>query len=225
MPTILITGANRGLGFALAQSYLKDGWRVFAACRNPDAQVPDGAEAVTLDIADSSSIKALKKKLHDIPIDILWNNAGIYLDKNQKLEQVDDRDWLRSFEINCIAPIRVAEALADNLARSERKVIAFTSTKMASLAGNGPGAYAYRSSKVALNMAVRCFAQDQENLQISCLLLHPGHVRTDMGGLEGAIDVKTSVMSMRRLVDQVNPSNRTAYRSSYFDYDGSSIPW
>ncbi|MEH6650347.1 MAG: SDR family oxidoreductase [Motiliproteus sp.] len=225
MPTILITGANRGLGFALAQSYLDDGWRVFAASRSPQAKIPDGAEAVTLDIATASSIQALKKRLHGIPIDILWNNAGIYLDKNQQLEQIDDRDWVRSFEINCIAPIRVAEALADNVARSERKVIAFTSTKMASLAGNGPGAYAYRSSKVALNMAVRCFAQEQENQQISCLLLHPGHVRTDMGGSEGAIDVNTSVAGMRRLVDGVNPANRTVYSGNYFDYDGSGIPW
>lgn len=225
MPNILITGANRGIGFALAQSYLNDGWRVFAACRSPEADVPKGAEAVILDVADPSSIQALKNKLHGIPIDILWNNAGVYLDKNQKLEQVDDRDWLRSFEINCIAPIRTAEALADNVARSERKVIAFTSSKMASLTGNGAGAYAYRSSKVALNMAVRCFAQDQQNRQISCLLLHPGHVRTDMGGPEGTIDVKTSVMSMRRLIDQVNPSNRTTFSGRYFDYDGSSIPW
>ena len=225
MPTLLITGANRGLGFALAQSYLDDGWRVFAACRNPHARIPEGAEAIILDIADPCSIKGMKEKLHGIPIDILWNNAGIYLDKNQPLEQVQNHDWLRSFEINCIAPIRAAEALATNVASSERKVIAFTSTKMASLAGNGAGAYAYRSSKAALNMAVRCFAKDQQKQQISCLLLHPGHVRTDMGGPEGAIDVETSITGMRRLVDQVNPNNRTTFSSNYFDYDSASIPW
>lgn len=225
MPTLLITGANRGLGFALAQSYLDDGWRVFAACRNPHAQVPQGAETISLDIADPDSIKALKVTLQGIPVDLLWNNAGVYLDKNQQLDQVSDNDWLRSFGINCIAPIRIAEALADNVAISERKMAVFTSTKMASLAGNGTGAYAYRSSKTALNMAVRCFAQDHEKQKISCLLLHPGHVRTDMGGPEGNIDIATSVNGMRQLVDQVTPANRTAFSSGYFDYDGSSIPW
>ena len=108
MATILITGANRGIGLALTQSYLKDGWRVLAASRIPDAEVPDGAEALALDIGDPTSIQALKQQLEDVPIDILWNNAGVYLDKDQTLQQIDDQDWLRSFAINCIAPIRVA---------------------------------------------------------------------------------------------------------------------
>ncbi|WP_290697198.1 SDR family oxidoreductase [Amphritea sp.] len=225
MPTILITGANRGIGLALARSYVRDGWRVFATSRKPDKSPIEGIETLALDLTCPASIKVLKLKLADIPIDILWNNAGVYLDKNQALEQVDNHDWLRSFEVNCIAPIRIAEALVENVILSERKVIAFTTSKMSSLAGNGVGAYAYRSSKTALNMAVRCFEQDHKAQGISCLLLHPGHVRTDMGGPEGAIDIDTSVTGMRKLVDQINPTSRTEMSRGIFDYDGSNIPW
>lgn len=225
MPTILITGANRGIGLALAQSYRHDGWRVFAASRKPDESLIQGAEALTLDLSNPESINNLKEELDGIPIDIVWNNAGVYLDKNKTLEQVDNLDWLRSFEINCIAPIRIAEALAENVRLSERKVIAFTTSRMASLAANGVGAYAYRSSKTALNMAVRCFAQEQEAKEISCLLLHPGHVKTDMGGPEGNIDIATSVIGMRKIVDQINPACRADMENGFFDYDSSRIPW
>ncbi|BBB24691.1 SDR family oxidoreductase [Amphritea japonica] len=225
MPTILITGANRGIGLALARSYVKDGWRVLATSRTPDESLIKGAESLPLDLTDADSIKALQQSLAGVPIDIVWNNAGVYLDKNQPLEQVDNLDWLRSFEINCIAPIRIAEALSENVMLSQRKVIAFTTSKMSSLAGNGVGAYAYRSSKTALNMAVRCFEQDHKAQGISCLLLHPGHVRTDMGGLEGAIDLETSVAGMRKIVDQINPTLRIETSRGFFDYDGSSIPW
>ncbi|BBB30476.1 SDR family oxidoreductase [Neptunomonas japonica] len=225
MPTILITGANRGIGRALAQSYLQDGWRVFAASRNPSESLIEGVEAITLDLSNPESIQELKRTLAGIPIDIVWNNAGVYLDKNQPLEQIDNNDWLRSFEINCIAPIRIAQALAENVSMSERKVIAFTTSKMASLTVNGARAYAYRSSKTALNMAVRCFAKDQEAQGISCLLLHPGHVKTDMGGPEGEIDIATSIAGMRSVVDQISPAYKANMDEGYFDYDGSRIPW
>tara|TARA_R110002110_G_scaffold41615_2_gene131843 strand:+ start:442 stop:870 length:429 start_codon:yes stop_codon:yes gene_type:complete len=142
MPTILITGANRGIGFALAQSYLADGWRVLAAMRSRDTAVLDGVEPLILDVADADTIVALREKLSGVPIDILWNNAGVYLDKNQNLAQVNDHDWLRSFAINTIAPIRVAEALAENVAASDRKAMAFTTSIMGSLSGYGIGAYA-----------------------------------------------------------------------------------
>jgi len=225
MPTILITGANRGIGYALAESYVKDGWRVLAACRSADALVPEGAEACVLDVADPASLTRLKEALADTPIDILWNNAGVYLDKGQSLQDISDEDWLRSFQINTVAPIRIADALAANVAASERKVMVFTTSIMASLTGNGVGAYAYRSSKTALNMAVRCLSKDLSEQKISCLMQHPGHVRTDMGGKEGAIDTATSVAGMRGVVDQVNPSNQSEFNGQYFNYDGSPISW
>ncbi|MBE9398372.1 SDR family oxidoreductase [Pontibacterium sp. N1Y112] len=225
MPTILITGANRGIGLALTKSYLKDGWRVLATTRSPGTTVAKGAEPLILDVTDPDSIAALKAQLCGIPIDVLWNNAGVYLDKNKPLGEIDDEDWVRTFEINTISPIRIAEALAENVAASDQKVMAFTTSKMGSLTHNGMGAYAYRSSKAALNMAVRCVEKDFSIRGISCLLLHPGHVRTDLGGSEGAIDVDTSVKGMRRVVDHVNTSNREDFSGGFFDYDGSTIPW
>ena len=225
MPTILITGANRGIGKALAESYLHQGWRVIAARRNANTPAPQGAEPVLLDVSDADSITALKADLSGVAIDVLWNNAGVYLDKNQSLAEIDDQQWLQSFQINCMAPVRIAEALIDNVSKSERKIIVFTSSKMGSLTLNGAGAYAYRSSKAALNMAVRCIAQDYASTGTSCLLLHPGHVKTDMGGTEGAIDTTTSVQGMQAVIGRVTAENRQQYNGGYFDYDGTPIPW
>jgi NAD(P)-dependent dehydrogenase (short-subunit alcohol dehydrogenase family) len=225
MPTILITGANRGIGFALAQAYVNDGWRVLATRRSVTATLPEGVEPFILDVEDTHSIHSLKEALAGIPIDVLWNNAGAYLDKNTSLAHIKDSDWVRSFEINTIAPIRVAEALAANVALSECKVMAFTSSMMSSLTAGGQGAYAYRSSKAALNMAVRCVAHDYQVEGIRCLLLHPGHVKTDMGGEEGKIDSVTSATGMKKVVDTLEPILRDHYSCRFFNVDGSIIPW
>lgn len=225
MPTILITGATRGIGAALCQAYLADGWRVLATRRSATSSLPEGVEPYMLDITDSTSIANLATALKEVAIDVIWNNAGVYLDKGLSLDLVSDESWLETFAINTIAPIRIAHALKDNLANSTRKAIVFTSSKMGSLAHNGEGAFAYRSSKSALNMAVRCLANDYKHAEISCLLLHPGHVRTDMGGTSGAIDVETSVQGMKQIVDQVNTSSFEAFYGAYLDFDGSKIAW
>lgn len=225
MPTILITGANRGIGYALCESYLKDGWRVIGTARRPDAQLPKGAELFVLDASNHNSIEQLAIQLKDIPLDVIWNNAGVYLDKNVDFAQLGTQTWLSTFAINTIAPIQIAHALQNNLALSDRKVLAFTTSKMGSLECNGSQAYAYRSSKSALNMAVRCLANELATQQISCLMLHPGHVITDMGGEEGAIDKATSVAGMRAIVDAVKSQTYPSHSSQFFDYDGSTIPW
>jgi len=225
MPTILITGANRGIGNALCESYLTDGWRVLATSRSEQASVATGAEHFVLDVTQQSSIDALAAQLQGVDIDVIWNNAGVYLDKDVDLAQLDSQTWLQSVAVNTIAPIQIAQALHQNLSNSDRKVLAFTTSKMGSLSVNGEGAYAYRSSKSALNMAVRCLAHDLKAQYISCLLLHPGHVKTDMGGEEGAIDTATSVKGMRAIVDGVNQANYSQFNSQYFDYDGSIIEW
>ena len=225
MPTILVTGANRGIGFALAEAYVKKGWRVLATRRSSDVSLPTGVEPLILDITDADSIRALANTLADTAIDILWNNAGVYLDKHVPLHRLSNENWLRTFEINTIAPIRIAETLAHNVALSERKVVVFTSSMMGSLAVNGQGAYAYRSSKTALNMAVRCFSHDYLAQGISCVLLHPGHVKTDMGGVEGMIDEATSVAGMQAVVEPINPSTQQRYTGQFFNYDGSPITW
>jgi NAD(P)-dependent dehydrogenase (short-subunit alcohol dehydrogenase family) len=225
LPTILITGANRGIGLALCESYLADGWRVLATSRSQIANVPANAEHFCLDVANPKSIQNLVLSLQGVAIDVIWNNAGVYLDKGVDLAQLDQQTWLNCFAINTIAPIQIAHALSKNLAASDRKVLAFTTSKMGSLERNGQGAFAYRSSKSALNMAVRGLAHELESLSVSCLLLHPGHVKTDMGGDEGAIDTQTSVEGMRALVDSVSVQTYPEMNSRYFDYDGTTIEW
>ena len=225
MPTILITGANRGIGQALAASYQAAGWKVYAARRYGGATVPDGTMPVQLDVTEARSVQALKDQIGDEPIDVLWNNAGVYLDKGKSLADLEDSDWLESFQINCIAPVRLAEALADNVAASGRRVMAFTSSRMASLAGHGIGSYAYRSSKAALNMAVRCLSHDVAPRGISCVMLHPGWVKTDMGGEEADIDVATSAAGMRATVDRIDPTHQADFNGQFIDYDGSPIDW
>ena len=124
MPTILITGANRGIGHRLTELYHKDGWDVIAACRNPSSADLVG-EPLTLDVADEASVAAAAKSLAGRPIDVLWNNAGVYLDKGQMLMDLSAQEWLETFRINTIAPILLCRALLENVAASTQRKLAF----------------------------------------------------------------------------------------------------
>lgn len=225
MPTLLLTGANRGIGMALAETYIADGWDVIGTCRNIQETNNEAVDWMQLDITKENSIASLKSDLGDKPIDVLWNNAGVFLDKGKNLTTITTDEWLKSFEVNTIAPLKLANALLANVAASDRKAMAFTSSKMASLTRNSGGAYAYRSSKTALNMAVNCFSQEVAEMKVSCVMLHPGWVRTEMGGSSADIDAATSAKGMKCVVDPINPSVQQNYNGLFFNYDGSPIPW
>ncbi|MEQ9489176.1 MAG: SDR family oxidoreductase [Alphaproteobacteria bacterium] len=220
MPTILITGANRGIGKALCDAYLADGWSVLAACRDP-ATAPQGATALTLDIGNEASIDTLVSSLEDKPIDILWNNAGIYADKGKSLDENTFADWERSFRINTAGPIRLASLLRRNVADSGRKTMAFTTSNMGSIANNTGGSYLYRTSKTALNMAVDCLTKELASEGIKTVMLHPGWVRTEMGGDSADIDTKASAGGMKNIVDKLPASQSGAF----LNYDGKPLPW
>lgn len=224
MSTILITGANRGIGRALAEKYLRDNWRVIAAVRKPD-ECDLNCEKLPLDVTNGASIAALKAELGDAPIDVLWNNAGIYADKGVSLDELSDEDWLQSFLVNTIAPMRLSSAFRQNVLASEQKVFAYTSSKMGSIETKGAGAYAYRSSKAALNMAVSRLADEIEVEGGSAVVLHPGWVQTDMGGAEADITVDVSVRAMKKLVDQITPETQSKFNRTYRNYDGAILPW
>jgi NAD(P)-dependent dehydrogenase (short-subunit alcohol dehydrogenase family) len=221
MPTLLITGGNRGIGREIVHQYAADGWRVIAACREPATAGTDEAETVELDVADAESVSVLAESLSGVPIDLLWNNAGVYPDKGLSLDQLDYNDWLEAMQVNALAPIRLAAALKDNVAASDRKLMAFTSSQMGSIARDAQGAYAYRSSKAALNMAVNCLKHDVRPMGIAVCLLHPGWVRTDMGGDDAEISVMESAAGMKQVLDGFSLEKTGAY----VDYRGEPLRW
>ena len=224
MPTILITGANRGIGRALADHYQRDGWRVIAACRTPAAASDLPADAVhALDVTDETSIRALAETLEGVAIDILWNNAGVYLDKGTDLAALDAARWAETFAVNTIAPLRVSTALAGHVAASDRKTIAFTSSRMGSIGdlGGAANAYAYRSSKAALNMAGALLANDLRPKGVRTVMLHPGWVRTDMGSEAADISTDESAAGMKQVVDGLTDEQS----GGFFNYDGKEWPW
>lgn len=225
MPTVLLTGANRGIGLAFAESYAADGWRVLATCRNPGAARELGAvtgdvQIHPLDVGDDEAIRALARRLKGEAIDLLVNNAGI-LDEDV-LGQTDTDVWLRAFRINSIAPIHVLEAFLPNLERGREKTAVALSSKMGSIADNGSGgSYIYRSSKAALNAAMKSAAIDLRPRGIKVAAFHPGWVRTAMGGPNGLIDTGASVAGLRAKIAALT----LAESGGFFNYDGKPLPW
>ncbi len=226
MPSVLITGANRGIGLELARQYAGLGWRVLACCRNPSganalAGLGKNVEVLPLDVTDEAQIAALARRLDGQAIDILLNNAGIH-GGEQSFGANEPADWLRVFHVNCVAPLRLTEALVEHVARSDqRKVIAITS-RMGSIGDHpGGGDYSYRSSKAALNMAMVSAAADLKPRGIAIGLLHPGWVKTDMGGQGAPVSREASATGIRQVIDALDLS-RTG---GFWDYQGKVLPW
>ncbi len=221
MPTVLITGANRGLGQGFAQQLGDAGWRVIATCRDPDAAGLSG-EAHVLDVTSAESVQALKETLQGEPIDLLLNNAGIYGPRDYGLGSIDYDAWAEVVAVDALAPVRVAEALVDNVAASERKLMVFISSMMGSIAQTGSGdAIIYRSAKACLNASVNVLSNGLKSHGIACVLFHPGWVQTDMGGPTAAIDVKTSIRGMCNVIDRLTLDDS----GRFINYDGFDIPW
>jgi NAD(P)-dependent dehydrogenase (short-subunit alcohol dehydrogenase family) len=231
MPTILITGANRGLGLEWARQSLEAGWRVIATCRHPEAagelqRLVDGQDRATvhrLDVTDAQALQSLRLDLETEPVDVLLNNAGVYLDKFEPgLGGMHFDAWERSFAVNTLGPARVTEAFLDNLSRSELKLVVAITSHMGSIGEiSAPGAYAYRASKAALNAVMKGLSLELKARGIGVLLLHPGWVQTRMGGPDAPLRPDQSVAGMRELVEGFS-LDRTG---SFLRYNGTLIPW
>lgn len=228
---ILITGANRGIGLEMVRYATHQNWRVFACCRNPHnaenlfnlAKLSNGLVSVHIaDMQELSTLQALAYELRNEAIDILINNAGIYGSSKNTFGNVDADSWSQAFQVNCIAPLKLVEAFSAQLDMGERKLIACMSSKMGSMADNGYGAsYIYRSSKAALNAVVKSLSIDLRDRGIISVALHPGWVKTDMGGSGAEISAAESVSQIF-----TNLSSLTLADSGRFiDIDGSDIPW
>lgn len=230
MNTILITGSNRGIGLELVKQYASNNWRVLACCRIPEqakelralASKNQNIIIYRLDVSSSEQIAELADELIKTPIDILFNNAGIYGPHNVSFGNTDTDQWLECFKINCIAPMKVTEALVENVAQSQLKTIATMSSKMGSMTDNGSGgSYLYRSSKAALNAVMRSAAIDLKHRQIKLAILHPGWVKTAMGGVNAEINTRECVLQLQSTLENLTLQNS----GSFFEIDGSIIPW
>lgn len=232
MPTILITGSNRGIGLELVRQYAQAGWRVFATCRHPaEAEALRQLAAVhrqvslhRLDVTSAEDIRAITWELEDTPLDILFNNAGIYLEtdyRTPELGAIRYDHWLRTFEVNTLGPVRMTEALLNNLARSGKRLVVAMTSHMGSIADiDTEGSYYYRSSKAALNAAMRGLAVALRPHGVGVLLVHPGGVSTRMGP-RGGIPVQDSVRGLRAVIDGFSIKDSGAF----IRYDGMPMPW
>ena len=236
--TVFITGSNRGLGLEFVRQYLAQGWRVIASCRAPlaaedlqslftpqnagdDGVVlpPPDLQLLALDVADFSQINNLPDALSAERIDLVIHNAGIYGGEEQMLGSLDVEMWKKILEINTIAPAKITEALMPVL--RDGAAIAFVTSLMGSITDNSAGgAYLYRSSKAALNAVGKSLAIDLAG-RFPVVLLHPGWVKTRMGGPNGLIDVQTSVEGMRSIIEQLSNENS----GRFIRFDGKELPW
>jgi NAD(P)-dependent dehydrogenase (short-subunit alcohol dehydrogenase family) len=232
MRSILITGANRGLGLEFATQYSQDGWRVFACCRNPDeaTELTDLARAAggklslhPLDVSREPTISALADGLRGEAIDILLNNAGIYGDEDHDdFGKIDYERWAETLRINVMGAMRATEAFIDNVASSEKKILAFLSSLMGSIADNGSGgSYLYRSSKAALNAVAKSLSIDLKDRGVKTVVLHPGWVKTEMGGENAPLLPPESIAGMRRVLDGLGAKDSGRFLS----YAGEELPW
>ena len=230
MATVLITGTNRGIGYQFTEDFLLRGDRVLATCRNVEsadklrqlATVHSNLEILELDVASAESMGSFPKLLDGKAIDIFINNAGVYGPKNSGFGDLDGPTWASVFQINSIAPVLLTQLIIDNLRNGEDKKLLYVTSKMGSIEDNSGGnSYIYRSSKSALNSAVKSLSVDLAGEGFKTAVLHPGWVLTDMGGPAALIDTSTSVAGMMGVIDSLGGEQS----GSFFNYDGTIIPW
>jgi len=220
----VVTGGNRGIGLEFARQLAERGERVIATAREPEKvtalrDLPVRIEP--LDVSDPGSVSEFARRLDGAPVDVLIHNAGIGA-AGPGIERLDMDEMERYFSVNTIGPLRVTQALLPNLRAGARKLIVGISSGLASLEGNtGGGWYGYRAAKAALNMFVRTLAQELRREGFICVLLDPGWVKTDMGGLGAPTPPEQSVRAMLKVMDRLSPSES----GRFFNSRGKEVSW
>ena len=223
MKTVLITGANRGIGLALVQAHVARGDRVIGACRHgSDALAQTGARVEDgVDVGDDAAVADLARRLDGVRIDVLWLNAGI-MARNAlgSLDAAGFASARQQFEVNALGPLRVAQALLPNLGEGSK--VGIITSRMGSIADNGSGgSYGYRASKAAVNAIGKSLAVDLKPRGVSVFLVHPGYVATDMVGRNGDITPEVAAQRMVALLDKLGLQESGSFRHS----NGSELPW
>ena len=228
MTTVLVTGANRGLGYEFVKQYSENKFDVFACCRNVNeakklkelAEISENIKIYELDVGNVKTIKNLSQQLQNEKIDVLINNAGIY--RSSTVGNINYDEWIESFKVNTIAPYQIVENFLEQIINSDLKKVVSITSKMGSIDDNtSGGSYIYRSSKTALNSMMRSLTHDLKNQGVATLTLHPGWVRTDMGGPGGWINSIESVQGMIKQIDKLTIDDS----GKYLDYAGKFINW
>ena len=227
MPTVLVTGAGRGIGLEFARQYAGDGWAVIATIRDAAkgaalAAFGRNVEVHLLDVTDRGAIARLAKELAGRAIDVLICNAGIYGDKaKQEFGAVDWTEWEAVLRTNLMAPMALAESFVEHVGASERKLIVMMTSQMGSTAEAWGGSYIYRTSKAALNNIARTMSGDLQPRGITVIAIDPGWVKTEMGGPNAQITPEHSVGHMRKLFAKAGRRQT----GQYLRYDGATHPW
>ena len=239
MPTVLITGTNRGFGLLMTEMFAKDGWRVLACCRNPDGatelrdlqeRFADQIELHALDVSDFDAIDALAAQMKGRPVDLLLNNAGILGNRNMDQGTLEDQafgnsdwaEWEMLYRVNTMAPMKMAEAFIEHVSASDQKKIVTLTSVVGSIGGSiFGGLYAYRASKAAANAVMKGMSIELAERGITAFPIHPGFAKTDMGGSRADIDPIEGAQGVFNVVTAATPD----YAGRFWTYEGKELPW
>lgn len=221
---VLVTGANRGIGLEFVQQLQANGYEVIGTARNPAKATElqaTGARVEQLDVTDQASVDSLAERLNGIAIDILINNAGMLNRGDSTLDTLDFDVMERSFQVNSLGPLRVTQALLPNLNAGEGKTIVNITSRLASIELSTGGLYSYRASKTALNQINKIVSSELASEGYTSIVMHPGWVRTDMGGASATLSTSESVSGMLKVIKGLT----TESNGKFFNYDGEPLPW
>jgi len=231
MGSALITGTNKGLGLGLTKKLIDKGYKVFDTCRNIAKakeleelrkRFPEKLIILEVDVVEPNAGENISNFLNGEPIDLFLNNAGFIGSRAQSFGLVTSPDWLEVLRVNLIAPLLISQSLIKNIEKGLGKKMFFLSSKVGSISDNtGGGMYIYRSSKTALNQVVKSLSIDLLSKGISVIALHPGWVRTDMGGPNALISIEESVNGMATVISKKSLDDT----GKFFNFDGKEIPW
>ena len=228
MANVLITGANKGIGLEMVKLYAGRGDTVLACCRNPAAAealnaVEGDVEVIEVQVSDGASVANLASTLGDRPIDLLINNAGMSGPSydQQNVYAMDFEGWAETFEVNTMAPVRVMQALMPNLKASDNARVVTITSQMGALSLDMPVAYAYCTSKAALNKFMKMAALELGKEGINVCVIHPGWVQTDMGGPNADITPQESAEGIVSTIDGLNAETN----GSFWKWNGEAHGW
>jgi NAD(P)-dependent dehydrogenase (short-subunit alcohol dehydrogenase family) len=231
MKRVLITGANRGIGFEFVRQLSLQNYQVLACYRDLEhaeiletlSKFNSNIQLLRLDVSNDINIQMLSKELANLPIDWLINNAGIQGEHGVTVGNIDQNNFFKVMEVNCFGVLKISEVLLPNLQKGKDKLIVALTSSLTSMTASRQGRnYAYKSSKAALNCAMRSFALDTMNMGMKVMLINPGWVKTRIGGLNAPLDAHTSVTGMLKVIEKYRENSHAEVMRSY---DDSIIPW